>query len=283
MSTTQRKDGETIVSELEISIGGVQSASTTVKRFSGLIWAPAGMGKTTLGMTMPGRIALINFDPDGPSSVPSHVLEATKSHVFDLSTKDDSFFARFKDSDPLGLEKVVDHFDSFLVDSLTSVTERTLARGIDVTKGATIERPSPGAYMARNNLAINMIRNILQITGRHNKHVCFIAHEGSPQTNDDGALLGYTMALGGQLPSQAALRINECWPMFEDGKNRKMIICRKSRMRDPAKSRMFNVSKATEFEWRFDPNDWDNPKNMRIDKWYEQWQKNNFNKIDMPT
>lgn len=268
---------------MELSIGGMPSSTETVKRFSGVIWAPAGMGKTTLAMTMPGRIALINFDPDGPSSIPEHVLKESGSHVFDLSTKDDSFFARFKDSDPLGIEKVIEHFDSFVIDSLTSVTERTLARGIDVTKGATIERPSPGAYMARNNLAINLIRNVLQITGRHNKHVCFIAHEGPPQTNDDGALLGYTMSLGGQLPSQAALRINECWPMFEDGKNRKMIICRKSRLRDPAKSRMFDVSKSTEFEWKFDTSDWNNKDNMRIDKWYEAWKANGFNKISMPT
>lgn len=265
-----------------VMIGGETPSITTVRRFSGIIWGPAGMGKTTLAMTLPGRKALINFDPDGPSSIPQHVLDESMSHVFDLSTKQDSFFARFKDADPLGLEKAVEHFDSFIIDSLTSITERTLARGIDVTKGATIERPSPGAYMARNNLAINLIRNVLQITGRHNKHVCFIAHEGPPQTNDDGALLGYTMSLGGQLPSQAALRINECWPMFEDGKNRKMVICRKSRLRDPAKTRMFDVSKQTEFEWRFDPSNWNDPKNMTIEGWYEQWAKNSFNKIPMP-
>lgn len=265
-----------------ISLGGVEASTSTVNRFSGVIWGPAGVGKTTLAMTLPGRIALINFDPDGPSSIPQEMLDKTGSRVFDLSTKEDSFFARFKDHDPLGIEKVIDNFDGFVIDSLTSVTERTLARGIDVTKGATLERPSPGAYMARNNLAINLIRNILQITGKHNKHVVFIAHEGPPQTNDDGALLGYTMSLGGQLPSQTALRINECWPMFEDSKNRKMIICRKSRMRDPAKSRMFDVTKSTEFEWKFDPNDWENANNMTISRWFKQWQDNNFNKIGMP-
>lgn len=270
---------------MEIMIGGVAPATPEVRRLSLLIWGPAGMGKTTLGMTMPGRKALINFDPDGPSSIPPSVLEESGSHVFDLSGKDDSFFARLKDSDPLGLEKACAYFDSFIIDSLTSVTERTLARGIDITKGATIERPSPGAYMARNNLAINLIRNVLQITGRHNKHVCFIAHEGPPQTNDDGALLGYTMSLGGQLPSQAALRINECWPMFEDGKNRKLIICRKSRLRDPAKSRMFDVSKQTEFEWRFDPTNWNSDANnpMTIAAWYQQWIDNGYNKIGMPS
>lgn len=272
---------------IPMMIGGKAASEDTVTRFTSLIWGPAGIGKTTLACTMPGRKALINFDPDGPASLPSAMLDAAKRpddyvNVFDLSTLDDSFFSRLKDGDPLGIEKTFDHFDSYIIDSLTSVTERTLMRGIDITKGATLERPSPGAYMARNNLAINLIRNVLRITAKADKHVCFIAHEGPPQTNDDGALLGYTMSLGGQLPAQASLRINECWPMFEDGKNRKMIICRKSRLRDPAKSRMFNATKHTEFEWKFDPMNWDDPSNMRIDAWFTKWKANGFNKIEMP-
>lgn len=273
------------MSNPDIMIGGVAAADTPVERLSCLIWAPAGLGKTTLACTMPGRKALINFDPDGPASVPKKLIARGEVHVFDLAGKDDAFFARLKDRDPFGIEKTLDYFDSYIFDSLTSVTERTLARGIEVTKGATIERPSPGAYMARNNLAINLIRNVLQITAKANKHVCFIAHEGPPQTNDDGALLGYTMSLGGQLPSQASLRINEVWPMFETSKNEKVIICRKSRMRDPAKSRMFKVTDKTEFVWKFDPDNWDDEKNkpMRIDTWFERWRAADFNKIDMPT
>jgi hypothetical protein len=262
----------------QLMIGGVTTSNDTPKRLSLCIWSPAGMGKTTLACTMPGRKALINFDPDGPSSV----VAAPNTTVFDLSGKDDLYFANFKDRDPLGIVKTFDHFDSYIFDSLTSISERTLARGISITKGATVERPSPGAYMARNNLAINFIRNVLQLTGAANKHVCFVAHEGAPQTNDDGALLGYTMSLGGQLPGQTALRINECWPMFEDSKNRKMVIVRKSRLRDPAKSRMFDTSNGTEFEWKFNPNDWDDPNNMTIEKWYDAWVKNGYNKLQLP-
>lgn len=267
---------------MQIEIGGVQQASTPVERFSCLIWAPAGMGKTTLAMTMPGRKALINFDPDGPASVPKKLLDSGEVSVFDLAGKDDAFFARLKDRDPLGIEKTFDHFDSYIIDSMTSITERTLARGIDVTKGATLERPSPGAYGARNNLTINFVRNLLQITAKGNKHICLTAHEGPPDKNDDGSLIGYTMSMGGQLPALMSLRLNECWPMFETSKNEKMIICRKSRLRDPAKSRMFNVTKRTEFQWKFDPMNWDDPDNMRIDKWFEAWKANNFDKIEMP-
>lgn len=263
----------------EISIGGVPISKPKTERLSLLIWGPAGFGKTTLAATMPGRKALINFDPDGPLSV--NGFDDLTS--FDLSGEPDSIVAKFIQTDGLKLEDAMKHFDSFIIDSLTSITEKTLARGISITKGATLERPSPGAYMARNNIAIHLIRNILAITARHNKHVCFIAHEGPPQTNDDGGLIGYTMSLGGQLPSATALRINECWATFEDSKNRKMIICRKARLRDPVKSRMFDTTKSPEFEWKFDPNDPMKESNMRIDRLYEQWKAAGFRKIPLPT
>lgn len=269
---------------MEISLGGVQATMSSIERMSCLLWAPAGMCKTTLAMTMPGRICLINFDPDGPASIPKFVFEETNSRVFDFTGKPDSFFANFSRSDPLGLEKVLEHFDTVVVDSLTTFSERTLARGIDITKGATLERPSPGAYQARNNLTLNLVRNVLQITARHKKHVCFIAHEGPPEKNDDGSLIGYTMSLGGQLPTQTALRINECWNIFETARNEKKILVRKARLREPVKTRMFHTSpKEVEFEWKFDPRNWNDPKNMRIDAWYNAWRDNGFNKIDMPS
>lgn len=266
---------------MEMMIGGEAPAAPEVRRISMIIWAPAGLGKTTLACTAPGRKALVNFDPDGPASIPSP--DKKNVTVFDMSTKSDDWFMRLKDTDPLGLEKTFEHFDTYIFDSITSIVERTLAIGIKETKGATLLRPSPGAYAARNNLAINFIRNVLQITAKANKHVIFVAHEGPPQTNDDGNLLGYTMSMGGQLPSQAALRINEVWPMFEDSKNRKMIICRKSRLRDPAKSRMFNTSKNTEFEWKFDPSDWDNKNNMTLEGFYEKWKAGGYEKMEIPS
>lgn len=270
----------------EPTLGGVAaSQDNEPKRFSGLLWAPAGSGKTTLAMTMPGRKALINFDPDGPASIPLSVLTAENdSKVFDLSSQPDSFFARMKDADMLGLEKVIDQFDSIIVDSLTTLTERALARGVtlNATAKATLERPTPSAYMVRNNLTINFIRSILQITGKHNKHVLFIAHEGAPLSNDDGAHIGYTMSLGGQLPNQAALRINEVWYMFENSKNEKLLLVRKARLREPVKSRMFDTTTSAEFQWRFNPTKWDDKQNMRIDRWYQHWVDGGYNKIPQP-
>lgn len=263
---------------MDIKIGGAAPATVPVERLSALIWGPSGVGKTTLACTMPGRKALINFDPDGPSSV-AGFPDVT---VFDLSGSTDSIAATFKNHDAFGLEKTMDHFDTFLIDSLTTIAERTLARGIDITKGATVERPSPGAYMARNNLIITLVRDVLQVTAKHKKNVAFLAHEGAPQTNDDGVMLGITMSLGGQLPSQTALRINECWCMFEDGKNNKNIIIRKARMREPVKSRMFDSMTSPEFIWKFNTNNFEDKANLTIDLCYRLWQANGFKKIPLP-
>lgn len=269
----------TVTDQPDISIGGVEPSRPKAERMSLLIWGPSGVGKTTLASTLPGHIALINFDPDGPASIP----DAENVTVFDLSGTGSEIVPRLKSGDPLGLKQAMEHFDSFIIDSLTTITERTLAHGITVTKGATIERPSPGAYGARNAVANEFVRNVLAITAAHKKHLALIAHEGPPNSNDDGVILDITLALGGQLPQNIGLRVNEIWCMFEDAKNRKMVMCRKSRMRVPIKSRMFDTMTTTEFEWKWNTRDRDDPDNMWIRDWFEQWKENGFKKIPMPT
>ena len=262
----------------DIMIGGVNASKPRSERFTSLIWGQSGFGKTTLASTMPGRIALINFDPDGPSSI----ADADNVEVFDLSGTNMSIVERMKGEDPLGIKKSLDSFDSYIIDSLTTIAERTLAHGIKITKGATIERPSPGAYGARNAIIVELVRNVLAITAAQKKHVTFIAHEAPPSTNDEGLILDISLALGGQLPQNVSLRINEVWCMFETSKNEKMIIVRKARMRTPVKSRMFSTSVAPEFHWRWNADDRNDPDNMWIKDWYEQWEQNDYRKLPLP-
>lgn len=269
------------MSDPVIKIGGVEASESNVRRMSCMLWGPAGWGKTTLGCTLPGRKALINFDPDGPASIP-RMPDLT---VFNLTTMSDASTAGFRSEDAFGLRQTFDHFDSYIIDSLTGIVEKTLGRGIATIKGATIERPSPGAYQARNNLLMNLLRNLLAITEEAEKHICFISHESAPIYADEGQLIGYSPALGGQLPNSVSNKLNEVWPVFENSSNDKLIITRKSRLRWPAKSRMFITEKGkTEFEWTFNPNKWNDPNNlnMRMEDWFNKWKENNFEKIDMP-
>lgn len=262
----------------EVMIGGQEPSRPKAERISVLIWGTSGVGKTTLASTLPGRIALINFDPDGPSSIP----DAENVTVFDLSGTGVEIVDKLKGGDPLGIKQSLEHFDSYIIDSLTTIAERTLSKGIQITKGATLERPSPGAYGARNAVIVELVRNVLAVTAAHKKNVAFIAHEGPPNQNDDGVILDITLALGGQLPQNVSLRINECWCMFEDGKNRKMLIVRKARMRSPVKSRMFDTMDSPEFEWKWNTRDRNDPDNMWIKDWYQKWQDNGFKKIPQP-
>lgn len=261
-----------------ITIGGIAPTKPENHRMAIVLWAPAGFGKTTLACTLPGKKALLCFDPDGSLSV-AHRSDVT---VFDLSATAGAMIAEFGRDDPFSLSKALPNFDAIIVDSLTSISDMTLTRGISSTKGATLERPSPGSYGARNNLVNAFVRNVTRMTGAQQKHVCFTAHEGPPQTDDDGHMLGYTMALGGQLPNNVAMRLNEIWAGFEDSKGHKMLICRKARLRDPAKSRMFDTTKEAEFEWKFNPMNWDDPNNITLAKLFEKWKANGFQKLPLP-
>lgn len=257
---------------MEFKIGGKEivsvSQSGNISRLSMLLWGSAGTGKTTLACTAPGKKLIVNFDPDGFQSVRGR----DDVDVLDLSDARYTITEQFKqENDPLGLAKIVDNYDTIIFDSLTNVAHKTTMQGISITKGATIERPSPGAYGARNALVTQLVKNALALTNRFKKHVIFIAHEDAPVTNDDGVVLHITLSLGGKLPEQAALDFSEVWCVQDMGTGRdRRIMVRPCRSRKPMKTRMFQTSGEPEFSWRFNP---DTMTGMTIESWYDEWQK----------
>lgn len=261
---------------MEITISGVsiKSNEEQVKRITGLIWGPSGAGKTTLAATAPGKKLFLSFDPDGTASIKGF----PDVYVADFSTSANSLVESFKRSDdPLGIAKVINDFDTIIVDSLTTVGEKTLAQGISVTKGASIERPSPGAYGVRNALTLQLVKNILSLTNKHNKHVFFLAHEDAPATDDEGNIIFITMSLGGKLPNQVPLNFSEVWHLSETPKGRRIMI-RSARNIRPCKTRMFVTNGEPEFIWQYDI---DKHKGATIAGWFEQWKLAN-NKIPLP-
>jgi hypothetical protein len=259
-----------------IRVGGVtvrrNETATRQPRISALAWGDAGAGKTTLAATMPGRKLWFQFDPDGVDSI----IGVSDIDVADFSSSAPSVSELFKDEgSPLGIRSVLEQYDSFIFDSLTNITDKTLLQGIDTVKGATIERPSPGAYGTRNALAVRLVKNVLRVTGKANKHVLFIAHEGAPTTNEaTGAILHISLALGGQLPNNIGIDFSEFWAMYQvDNRSTRRIAIRPSRQRKPMKTRMFRQNAEPEFDWNFDAEDWNNEKNnkFRMDTWYNMW------------
>lgn len=270
---------ETTQKLARMTIGGVEiTPANTVeiaRRVSLLLWGPSGCGKTTLAATLPGKKLLLNFDPDGPASISNF----DDVDVADLSGSPHTIAEQAKrGSDPFGLKRVIDEYDSFIVDSMTNFTFLSLMQGISGVKGATIERPSPGAYQVRNALALQLTKNVLRITGKHGKHCAIICHEAAPVTNDEGMVLFITLMLGGQLPEQTGVDFSETWYMNDTGKVRRIAV-RPVRQRKPMKTRMFSIKEDVEFVWEYDA---ETRSGDGIAEWYEQWKANNFAKIPLP-
>lgn len=255
----------------------VRKASNSSNRLTALIWGPSGGGKTTLACTAPGRKLVINFDPDGPSSV----AYRDDVDVLDLSGSTYSITETFKnESEPLGLNKfVLEAYDTIIVDSITNASDKALDAGVASVKGALVERPAIGSYQYRNRLTLKMVKNVLRITGQYNKHCIFIAHEDSPTTNDEGAVLFVTVALGGSLSDSVPIDFSEVWALYEVGGKGRHIAIRPCRSRKPMKTRMFETSKEPEFLWNYNA---DTHKGIGIQEWWNEYLKNEKRKIPIP-
>lgn len=276
---------------MEIDLGTgfkIQSASEAQSRLSMLLWGPAGCGKTLLAASAPGKKLFINFDPDGPATLGNRedIL------LLDLSDQKYSIVEKFKSDDPFNLSRVLadesNGIETVVVDSVTSYSQYAVEQGIAHTKGATVERPSPGAYGARNALTLRLISGILRLTNKYNKHCIFISHEDAPTTDDSGNVLYITMMLGGKLPDQAALQISEVWFMQDVNKERRILV-RAGRNRKPMKSRMFDTSTTIEYISKYNPYDdkmlFDMEKvfgKHSIASFYKEWLDNDRNKIQVP-
>lgn len=263
----------------KIVLGGVEIKSTqdveVDRRLSILLWGPSGCGKTTLAATMPGKKLLINFDPDGPASITQY----DDVDVADLSDSAHTIVDQVKRSnDPLGLKNVIANYDTIIVDSMTNFAYKALQQGISTVRGATIERPSPGAYQVRNALSLQLTKNVLRLTGKEHKHCIVICHEAAPTTNDEGIILFITLMLGGQLPEHTGIDFSEIWHMSDTSQGQRIAI-RPVRQRKPMKTRMFSTRGDAEFIWDYDA---DQLKGKGIADWYAEWKDNEFKKISLP-
>lgn len=264
----------------EIKLAGVPLKSVgdadVQRRLSLLLWGASGCGKSTLAATAPGRKLWLNFDPDGPDSL---VQFGDEIVVADFSDSSNSIMEQAKNADnPFGIKNVMDQFDTFVVDSMTNVAHKGLMKGIPQIKGATIERPSPGAYQVRNAIALQLAKNVLRVTSKYKKHCIIICHEAAPITNDDGAIVSITLMLGGQLPQQTSLDFSEVWAMTDTGKDRRIAV-RPMHWRKPMKSRMFITGAKPDFKWKYNA---DTMEGHTLADWYNAWKENGYRKIALP-
>lgn len=258
-----------------------QTSENAEQRIAMLLWGRAGSGKTTLAATAPGIKVWINFDPDGPASVIGNRSDLV---VFDFSDRENAFYRRFREEDPLGLERfLTDHpeVETVVVDSITSFGEKALIAGIKDAGGkSTIEEPGWAGY-GRKNIWTRMITmNMCRITKKHKRHVVLIGHEDVPLKNEEGIIQSISIMLGSTLSELVPSQLSEVWNItdVENGKHRRIAV-RPVRKKGPLKTRMFQTGDAREFDWQFDPDTWSG---QGLTNWYQQWKDNGFAKIALP-
>lgn len=287
--------------EIELGSYKVQSAEDAPTRLAMLIWGDAGNGKSTLAATAPGRKLWILFDDSGLVSITGLKASLNESHpeldtalksdilVLDLSAERNNIIEKFKQDDPLGLSRILGDdsigIDTVIVDSVTRISQMALEHQISsgTHKSAKLELPGMGSYQGRNALLLRMFVTIMNVTAKYNKNVIFIAHEGAPSTNDDGAVTGISMSLGGQLPQLVTQKLGEVWYLRDSGVKGREIFLRPFQYYRPMKSRMFAMSdgKPTSFKFKYDI---ENPNvDLEIATFYRRWKDGGGKKLQVPT
>lgn len=251
-------------------------------RVSMLLWGPSGSGKTILANTAPGRRLIILFDPDGTRSLRP---DPHNNLVMDLSEKPPNIVEEAKDAtNPFGLNNLLSEnpdIKTVIVDSVTAFSTQAVAysAGHKSAPGAVFENPSMSGYGFRNRFVLGLAKNLLAVTGKHNRNIIFICHEDVPKLDKEGAIASITILLGGSLSEEVPLQISEVWNLRDTGKKRYCIV-RSTGIRKPMKSRMFDTREKNEFESTYDVV---TGKGITIEQLIERWKESNYDKIPLPS
>lgn len=265
----------------------LQPPSEQGSRFSALIWGDAGVGKTTLAATAPGKKLWLLFDPDGEMAL----VGRDDVLVLNLAGESANIVEEFKKADPFGIERVLrDHpeIETVVFDSASSFTQVALTHAVSVVNSksksgntASLEAPGKQGYGYRTTYTIRALTVFMQMTKRLNRHYIVIAHEAMPATDDNGNVIHITLTLGGQIPNLFGLQMSEIWWMSVNARGERSIAYRPVRMRKPIKSRLFIQNAAAgEFRWQYDPL---TGKGDGIAIWFKAWQANGGRPIPAPT
>lgn len=257
------------------TVGGIEITTTTAipKRFSMLLWGPAKVGKTTLAASAPGKKLWINFDPDGTASL----LGRPDCQVVDLSTeKPYVLMPKLLDieNNPLQLRQMLAtggslaDIETIVIDSATMLANMAHAHACTVKK-LNYEEPGQRGYSVKNNYISQILRAFLTVAQETGKNIIIIAHEGGPDRDDKGNLIGYSLSLSESLTVGLTALPSEVWAVRDDGSKR-WIAVRPCRQRSPMGSRMFiSDPNKPEFLWQYNA---DTGAGEGIATWFKRWQ-----------
>lgn len=262
-----------MVELINIRIGGVEAKNTTntQKRFSGMIWGPAGVGKTMLAATAPGKKCWLLFDPNGSDSL-ENSPEKDNCTIFDLSSQNHTIVMQGCSDNAFGLETYLKDgtFDTVVFDSATTYLDLCLKCAVATTKNATIEVPTQAGYSRRNSYMKQTLNNLIRLTNKYNKHIVIIGHEDNGQMDDLGNLIKQSVMIGGSSNTAVCITLSEIWYMNLTAGKRK-IFFEPFGVKTPMKTRMIDTSKCRNIEWVYSLTEG----GKGIKDWFEDWQNAN--------
>lgn len=259
-----------------------QPPDSSQMNFVGLIWGPAGDGKTTLASTAPGNKAFLMLDPNGEMSLAGR---EDCQHILPLYSMNPlTVCGELKKDDPYGLSRYFQQhdIDTLVVDSFTTLSTFTLYEAVDKNKTSknaiSLEQPSMAGYAYRNSLVQRIANNLLRLCARCHVNLIVTTHEGSPSYDDDGKIESVTMILSENLANQMGLRFNEVWHLKDSGQSRMISVRPHSKLK-PMKTRMFLADKP-QFRWDFDAN---TLIGEGISDWWLAWKQGGGKKLPLPS
>lgn len=250
--------------------------------FFGVIWGPAGTGKTTLAATAPGKMLLYNFDTGGDQSLGKR----EDMLVVDLSAEKYSCLSPFRvESDPGDVKKAVaadPAIKTVIIDSLTMINEHALPMAVNESKNSTIKEPGQHGYAHRNRIVYEIVKNMFTTCASLRLNFIIVGHEAKAEKDEITGRMFQSMLIGGELATFFANRFSEVW-YVEDVGSVKRIHTRSNSNKKPMKTRMFETTGGEEFDWKYDPRKpIDTQSQWTVRGWVEQWHKGGGVKIALP-
>jgi hypothetical protein len=264
-------------------ITGLPSVDLSKSRFVGIIWGPVGAGKTPLLMTGRGKKLILMFDIDGWRSISHRLHDCTIEDFSGQSHEvvDQFFVPTSRYLEQLEEKLATGEFGTLVLDSITSVFDMSLLRGIEkvapsITKGVKPSVIAPGlsGYGARGIMIRNIIMNLHKIAARTGVDFIVTAHE-KIDVDDKGIPVEYTMLLGGEAFVQIPKHFSEIWRLTDvDGT--KIIEVRPYNKVRSVRTRMFRTDKNYKFPWSFDTYNWTGE---GISTWMDEWKDNGYQAV----
>jgi hypothetical protein len=207
----------------------------------------------------------------------------------DMSSND--VIRQLKSNNPLDLDRFLGdeknkEFETVVFDSATALFVRCQEVAVEVGYGKSkhftpsIEAPGITAYGARTNLMVYILQRLLRVTGKHNRHIIIIAHEGSADMDSDGHILKISTSLSDKTIKHTTFLLSEIWYMSDEGRKRRVAV-RSTRLRTPMKTRMFDASDAPEFTLDYDARS-NKAQKHTISAFYDEWLKRGGDKLPLP-